>query len=543
MKISYNWLKDYIDYLPSPQETAEILTSIGLEVESIDDFSSVKGGLKGVVVGEVLSCEKHPDADKLILTKVDIKTGEPVPIVCGAPNVAKGQKVPVATIGTVLYKGNESFTIGKTKIRGQVSEGMICAEDELGLGNDHSGIMVLDPSAEPGLPAAEYFKIYTDTVFEIGITPNRIDGASHYGVARDLAAFLSKERSIQLSRVSIEEFRKDNDDLTIEVEIADKEACKRYAGTTLTGVEIKPSPIWLQNRLKAIGLKPINNVVDITNYVLHETGQPLHSFDADKIKGKKIIVKPLPENTPFLCLDEQERKLSAEDLVICNKEDGMCIAGILGGFVSGVKEDTKNIFLESAWFNPVYIRRTSRRHMLFTDSSFRFERGVDPNSTIYALKRAALMIKEIAGGKISSDIIDVYPEPFRNHKVFLSFEYLNLLSGCNLDTTLVTGILNSLDIKIPEQSEEGFQLEVPPYRVDVTRPADVVEEILRIYGLNNIPVSEKLNASLSYQPKPDKDKILNIISDLLSSNGFNEIMSNSLTKSSYYDDDESIFYL
>ncbi len=535
MKISYEWLKDYIDYLPSPLETADILTSIGLEVESIENFSNVKGGLKGVVVGEVVSCEKHPDADKLSLTKVDIGTGELVSIVCGAPNIKKEQKVPVATIGAVIYKGNESFTIGKTKIRGQVSEGMICAEDELGLGDDHNGIMVLNPDAKPGMPASEYFQIYTDTVFEIGITPNRIDGASHYGVVRDLAAFLGKERTVHLKRVSIENFKKDNDDLPIEIEISDKEGCKRYAGISLTGVEIKNSPLWMQNRLRAIGLKPINNVVDITNYVLHETGQPLHSFDADKIKGRKIIVKTLLENTSLICLDEQERKLSEEDLIVCNEEAGMAIAGVFGGLDSGVTEKTKNVFLESAWFNPVYIRRTSRRHMLYTDSSFRFERGADPNITLYALIRAALMMKDMAGGKISSDIIDVYPEPVLNKNLFLSFRYLYRLTGSELETPMLLRILSSLDIKILGQYAEGLQLEIPAYRVDVTRPADVVEEILRIYGFNNIPVSENLSASLSYQQKPDKDKILNIVSDLLSSNGFNEIMSNSLTKASYYD--------
>ena len=535
MKISYTWLKEYINYLPSPEETAEILTGVGLEVEGFEEFHSVKGGLKGVVVGKVVSCEKHPDADRLSLTKVDVGSGELLPVVCGAPNVRTGQMVPVAVPGTVLYKGNESFTIKKTTIRGQVSEGMICAEDELGLGTDHSGIMVLRPDAVPGTPAAEYFQIYTDTFFEIGLTPNRIDGASHIGVARDLAAFFNKTGKVNLQKPEVEGLKKDNDHLPVEVRVEDNEGCLRYSGITMTELEVKDSPQWLQNRLKSIGLHPINNIVDITNFVLHETGQPLHAFDAAKITGRKVIIKTLPEGTSFISLDEKERKLSAEDLMICNAEEGMCIAGVFGGIESGVTGSTKEIFLESACFNPVSIRKTSKRHLLNTDSSFRFERGSDPNITVYALKRAALLIKEIAGGKISSDIIDIYPNPVPDRSIFLSFNFLYRLSGHKMELPVVKSILNSLDIRITEETEEGWNLVVPPYRVDVFKPADIIEEILRIYGLNNIPVSEKLNASLSYIEKPDKDKIFNTVANLLASNGFNEIMSNSLTRSSYYE--------
>jgi phenylalanyl-tRNA synthetase beta chain len=535
MKISYNWLKDYIDYLPSPEETAAILTNVGLEVENIEEYSSVKGGLEGIVVGEVVQCEKHPDADKLSLTKVNTGTGELLSIVCGAPNVREGLKVPVAIIGTTLYKGKESFTIQKTKIRGQVSEGMICAEDEIGLGHDHSGIMILDPSAKIGLAAADYFGIYKDVVFEIGITPNRIDGASHFGVARDLAAYLGKERKISLKKAALDNFKTDNHDLSFHVKIENEMACKRYSGLTITGIKVAPSPKWLQNRLKAIGLNPINNVVDITNYVLHESGQPLHAFDAAKVKGNSIIIKNLPEGTPFLCLDEIERKLSAEDLMICNADEGMCIAGVFGGLESGVKDTSESIFLESACFNPVNIRRTSKRHLLFTDSSFRFERGSDPENTIYALKRAAMLISEIAGGKISSDVIDIYPKPVEKQIVSLRLSEVSRLTGHDIPLKEIIRILSALEINLIKQTTEELELIIPAYRVDVTRPADVIEEILRIYGFNNIPVSENLKTSLSYLQKPDKEKLISMVSDLLASNGFNEIMSNSLTKSSYFE--------
>ncbi len=537
MKISYNWLKDYIDYLPSPEETAEILTGLGLEVEGYEEFSGIKGGLKGVVVGHVVSCMKHPDADRLTLTQVDIGNGEIVPVVCGAPNVAEGQKVPIAVPGAVLYKGNESFKIERTKIRGQVSEGMICAEDELGLGTDHSGILVLDPDAIPGTPASEYFRVYTDTVFEIGITPNRIDGASHFGAARDLAAYFNKNKKVTLRKPDVESLRKDCDDLKIEVNIKDREGCIRYSGITISEIEVKESPEWLQNRLKAIGLNPINNVVDITNFVLHETGQPLHAFDASKIKGNKVIIKTLPEGTMFITLDEKERLLSAEDLMICNEEEGMCIAGVFGGTDSGVTETTRDIFLESACFNPGYIRKTSKRHMLNTDSSFHFERGSDPNITVYALKRAALLIRDIAGGKISSDVVDIYPEPVADREIFLSFAETDRLTGHIIERPVIKNILNSLDIRIEKENDQGYSLKIPPYRVDVFRPADVIEEILRIYGMDNIPVSEKVNASLSWSAKPDKEKVLDTVANLLVSNGFTEIMSNSLTKASYYEDE------
>lgn len=536
MKLSYNWLKDYIDYLPSPEETAEILTGVGLEVESLEEYQSVKGGLKGVVIGEVMSVEKHPDADRLTLTTVDTGSGNLLPIVCGAPNVAKGQKVPVALVGTTLFKGNESLTIQKTKIRGQISEGMICAEDELGLGDDHTGIMVLDPETKPGTPASEYFDIYSDTIFEIGITPNRIDGASHIGAARDLAAyFIRNKRKILFTKPDVSTFKQDNNDLLIDIRIEDKAGCIRYSGLTISGIEVGPSPQWLQNRLNAIGLKPINNVVDITNYVLYETGQPLHAFDASKVTGNKVIIKTLPEGTTFVTLDEKERKLSSEDLMICNETEGMCIAGVFGGIDSGVSFATKNIFLESACFDPGYIRKTSKRHMLFTDASFHFERGSDPEITIYALKRAANLIKEIAGGTISSPVIDIYPEPVPHPEVFLYYKDLQRLTGYNLDLSIVKNILQSLDFKIVNINDEGLDLRVPPYRIDVSRQADVIEEILRIYGFNNIPISENLNSSLSYLEKPDKDKILNSIANLLVSNGFNEIMSNSLSPSRYYE--------
>ncbi|MCB2195522.1 MAG: phenylalanine--tRNA ligase subunit beta [Bacteroidetes bacterium] len=530
MKISYNWLKDYIQTDLSVNQIAEILTDTGLEVEGVEEFESVKGGLEGLVIGKVTSCKKHPNADKLSVTTVDVGTGNELPIVCGAPNVAEGQKVVVATVGTTLYSGDESFKIKKAKMRGEPSEGMICAEDEIGLGTSHDGIMVLDDSAQVGMPAREYFKIEKDTVFEIGLTPNRIDGASHIGTARDLAAFLKTN----LIKPSVEDFKVDNTNLHIDIEIEDKKACPRYTGVTVTNVKVGQSPEWLQNRLKAIGLNPINNLVDISNFVLHETGQPLHFFDADKIEGNKVIIKTLSEGTPFITLDEQERKLSSEDLMICNIKDAMCIAGVFGGIKSGVTERTKNVFIESAHFNPVYVRKTAKRHDLHTDASFRFERGSDPNITVYALKRAALLIKELAGGEISSEIVDVYPEPVQDYKVDLTFRNLKRLIGKEIAKDQVKSILASLDIKIIQEDDEKFSLEVPTYRVDVQREADVIEEVLRIYGYNNVEISEHVNSSLSYSQKPDKEQIQNTISDILSANGFHEIMCNSLTKADYY---------
>jgi len=539
MKISYNWLKKYINTDLSVEEVSKILTDTGLEVEGIEEFESVKGGLEGLVIGQVTSCAKHPNADKLSVTTVNIGSESDLPIVCGAPNVAEGQKVVIATVGTTLYDGDEGFKIKKAKMRGEPSEGMICAEDEIGLGTGHDGIMVLDDSAKIGTPAKEYFNIETDTVFEIGLTPNRIDGASHFGTARDLAAFLSQTQKTDLIKPSVDDFKVDNNNLPIEIIVEDKEACPRYTGVTVSNVNVGTSPEWLQNRLKAIELNPINNLVDISNFVLHETGQPLHFFDADQIEGNKVIIKTLPEETPFTTLDETERKLSANDLMICNENKGMCIAGVFGGIKSGVSESTKNVFIESAHFNAVYVRKTAKRHDLHTDASFRFERGSDPNITEYALKRAALLIKEIAGGEISSEIVDVYPEKIEDYKVDLTFRNLKRLIGKEIEKEKVKNILESLDIKIVSEDDEKLSLEVPTYRVDVRREVDVIEEVLRIYGYNNIEISEHVNSSLSYSPKPDKEKIQNTISDVLTANGFNEIMCNSLTKADYYNDLES----
>ncbi|MEE4198104.1 MAG: phenylalanine--tRNA ligase subunit beta [Bacteroidales bacterium] len=536
MKISYNWLKDYVDSELSPEEVAKILTNTGLEVEGIEHFESVKGGLEGLVIGKVITCHKHPNADKLSVTRVDLGNGEILPIVCGAPNVAEGQKVVVAKVGTTLFFGDDELKIKKAKIRGEVSEGMICAEDEIGLGTSHDGIMVLDPMAKTGTPANEYFKIETDTVFEIGLTPNRIDGASHIGTARDLAAYLNLNHPTKIKKPSVDHFKVDHHHLPIDIQIENPEACPRYTGITVSNIKVKQSPTWLQNKLKAIGLKPINNLVDISNYVLHETGQPLHFFDADKIEGKKVIVKTLPAGSTFMTLDEKERKLSAEDLMICNEKEGMCIAGVFGGIKSGVTGNTKNVFIESAYFNPVYIRKTAKRHALHTDASFRFERGADPNNTIYPLKRAALLIKEIAGGEIASEIVDIYPTPITKWTVKLTYKNLKRLIGKTIAKKMVKKILESLDIRINHEDEEQLTLEIPTYRVDVTREADVIEEILRIYGYNHIEITEHVNSSISYSQKPDKEKIQNLVSETLTANGFHEIMCNSLTKADYYEE-------
>jgi phenylalanyl-tRNA synthetase beta chain len=540
MKISYNWLKEYLKIDLEPDKVAGILTGIGLEIEGMEEWESVKGGLKGVVIGEVLTCRKHPDADKLSVTTVNIGASEPLHIVCGAPNVAAGQKVPVATAGTVVFNGEQSLEIKKSKIRGELSEGMICAEDELGLGNGHEGIMVLNSNAKPGTPAGEYFNIIRDVVFEIGLTPNRIDSGSHFGVARDLAAYLnlnmSNIRKAELPSVS--DFKPDNSENRYEVIIENKADCPRYTGVTISGVTIGDSPDWLKNRLRAIGLNPINNVVDITNFVQHEIGQPLHSFDADKITGKKVIVKNLPEKSRFVTLDEVERSLSSRDLMICNATEGMCIAGVFGGIWSGVSSSTRNIFLESAYFNPVAIRKTSKRHGLKTDASFRFERGTDPNITIWALKRAAMLIKEITGGKISSDIIDVYPEKIHNAEVEVSYKNISRLIGKEIDNATIIRILGLLDIIVKSEKGDILLLEIPAYRVDVRREADVIEEILRIYGYNNIEVNSHVNSTLSYIEKPYKEKVVNIISDLLSANGFAEIMCNSLNPALWYEQSE-----
>ena len=539
MKISYKWLKNYVDTDLTPEEIAEILTDTGLEVEGIDRYESVRGGLEGLVIGEVTSCEKHPNADKLSVTKVSTGSGEDLPIVCGAPNVAKGQKVVVAPVGTTLYPNEEGFKIKKTKIRGEVSEGMICAEDEIGMGDSHEGIMVLDDNAPVGEKLKNYFNIEEDYVLEIDLTPNRIDGASHIGTARDLVAVLKQKSGSELKIPSVDSFKTDNNDKEIQIKIENEKACPRYCGITITNVQTGPSPEWLQERLKAIGLSPINNLVDISNFVLHETGHPLHFFDADKIKGDQVIIKNLNEGHPFVTLDNEEIKLSSEDLMICNTEEPMCIAGVYGGIKSGVTEETRNLFIESAYFNPKSIRKTAKRHGMNTDASYRFERGADPNNTIYALKRAALLIKEIAGGTISSEIIDEYPNPIEPSIIDLSFSYIHKIAGNDIDKQKITDILESLDIKILNHSKDGIRVEVPTYRADVTREIDVIEEILRIYGYNNIEISDKLVSSIVHSEEIDKDKYNEIISNLLSANGFREIMSNSLTKSSYYDNLET----
>jgi phenylalanyl-tRNA synthetase beta chain len=540
MKISYNWIKDYLKIDLEPSKVAEILTDIGLEIEGMEEWVSVKGGLEGVVIGEVLTCTKHPDADKLSVTTVDTGGPEPLHIVCGAPNVAAGQKVPVATVGTVVYKGNESFEIKKSKIRGEISEGMICAEDELGLGNSHEGIMILDKDSKPGTPASEYFKIVKDHVFEIGLTPNRIDSGSHFGVARDLAAFLSINGRVDLRAVlpSVKNFKPDNNKNPYEVIIENKEDCPRYTGITISGVTIGESPDWLKNKLRAVGLNPINNVVDITNFVQHEIGQPLHAFDADKITGKKVIIRNLPEKSSFITLDAVERKLSAADLMICNPEEGMCIAGVFGGIKSGVTDSTKNIFLESAYFNPVAIRKTSKRHGLKTDASFRFERGADPEITPWALKRAIMLIKEIAGGEISSDITDIYPAEIKRTVIEVNYNNINRLIGKNISEDIIKKILPLLDIRILNESASGLTLEIPLYRVDVKQEADVIEEILRIYGYNNVEIGLHVNSTLSYPEKPDKEKVTNIIADMLAAKGFSEIMCNSLCPAAWYEDND-----
>jgi phenylalanyl-tRNA synthetase beta chain len=534
MKLSYNWLKQYINIDLDYKKVAEILTDIGLEVEGIEEFQSVKGGLEGLVIGEVKEKGKHPNADKLSVTKVDVGGKELLNIVCGAPNVDKGQKVVVAPIGTKLYSGDESFEIKKTKIRGELSEGMICAEDEIGIGDSHDGIMVLEEKSEIGIPAKDYFKIENDIVFEIGLTPNRIDGASHIGAARDLAAFLGQEQDISYTIPSVEHFKIDNTKRPVEVIVENEEACPRYSGITVSNITVKESPDWLKNKLKAIGLSPINNIVDATNYVLHETGHPLHAFDCDKIDGDKVVIKTVQANTVFKTLDEEERKLHQDDLMICNSSKGMCIAGVFGGIDSGVMEGTKNIFIESACFNPVYVRKTAKRHMLNTDASFRFERGVDPNDTVYALKRVALLIQEIAGGEISSEIVDVYPNVVEPLKVSMKYKNIHRLIGKNIGNEKIKQILELLEIKVISSDDDELEVSVPTYRVDVQREADVIEEILRIYGYNNIEIPVHMNGSVSYVPKPNPEILKNNIAAYLSNVGFNEIMSNSLTKSTYY---------
>ncbi len=537
MNISYNWLKQFLNIDWKANDTAELLTDLGLEVEGISSYETVKGGLKGIVVGHVLTCEQHPNADRLKLTTVDIGLEKPVQIVCGAPNVAKGQKVPVATIGTTLYtKEGEAWTIKKGKIRGEESHGMICAEDELWLGESHDGIMVLEDTLVPGTPFAEIVEIENDEVFEIGLTPNRADAMSHYGVARDLKAGLKQKEVVkELITPSTSHFNITDRSLKMDVSVEDNTLAPRYCGVTLSNLIIQPSPSWLKNRLKAIGLNPVNNVVDATNYVLHEMGQPLHAFDADRILGKKIVVKTLPKGTKFMTLDGIERELHEEDLMICDAEKPMCIAGVFGGINTGVTENTKSIFLESAYFDPVSIRKTAKRHGLNTDASFRFERGIDIENVEYSLKRAALLIKEIAGGDITSDIVDLYPHKKDDYQVFLTFDKIDHLIGQKIPRDTIKSILASLEIKVKNVTESGMGLVIPSYRVDVQREVDVIEEILRVYGYNNIAFGEKLNASIAPISKYEDYNLQVIIGDVLASRGFYEIMTNSLTSPDYID--------
>ncbi|MGD1848349.1 MAG: phenylalanine--tRNA ligase subunit beta [Salibacteraceae bacterium] len=538
MKISYQWLQDFLDIPTSPEETADLLTFCGLEVEKLERVQSVPGGLKGLVVGEVLSTDVHPNADRLKTCSVSIGNDVVLPIVCGAPNVAPGQKVVVATVGAKLYPAEgDPFTIKKSKIRGEASEGMICAEDEIGLGDDHDGIMVLDQSVAVGTPAADHFGVTEDAIIEIGLTPNRADATSHLGVARDLLAVL-KTRGLVAEEVALKvptpALSPATDTLEIPVTVENEEACPRYAGLTITGVKVGPSPDWLKNRMESIGVRSINNVVDVTNYVLHEMGQPLHAFDADHITGNEVRVKPLPDGTAFVTLDEVERKLTDRDLMICNAEAGMCIAGVFGGLTSGITESSTKVFLESAYFNPVWVRKTAKRFGLNTDASFRFERGIDPNITVAALKRAAEMIVEVAGGSIASGISDTHPEPFPAFDVAITWANVDRMVGASIDREKMQKILQWLEIEVVSVDENGAQLKVPPFKVDVLREIDVIEEILRVYGYNEIEFSSKLTFTPSVSPKPDPEDIRNMICDQLVGQGYTEIMSNSLTRPDYY---------
>ena len=541
MNISYNWLKEYVDFTLTPEEVAAALTSIGLETGSVEEVQTIKGGLEGIVIGEVLTCEPHPNSDHMHVTTVNLGEGDPVQIVCGAANVAAGQKVVVATLGTKLYDGDECFTIKKSKLRGVESNGMICAEDEIGLGTSHEGIIVLPADAVPGTLAKDYYNIKSDYVLEVDITPNRADACSHYGVARDLYAYLLQNGyETSLRRPSDEAFAVENNELPIAIEVKSPEACPRYAGVSIKGVTVKESPEWLKDKLNTIGLRPINNIVDITNYILHAYGQPLHCFDADKVKGGKVVVQTLAEGTPFVTLDGVERKLSDKDLMICNAEEPMCLAGVFGGLDSGTTEDTKNVFIESAYFNPTSIRKSARRHGLNTDASFRFERGIDPNITIYALKQAALLVKELAGGTVSMDIVDVYPNPIADFKVELKYDYVNSLIGKEIPAETVKSIVASLEMKIENETAEGITLSIPPYRVDVQRPCDVVEDILRIYGYNNVEIPLALKSSLTTKNKEDRShRLQQLVAEQLVGCGFNEILNNSLTKAAYYDGNET----
>ena len=536
MNISYNWLKEYLDFDLTPVEVADALTSIGLETGGVEEVQTIKGGLEGLVIGEVLTCEDHPNSDHLHITTVNVGGEAPLQIVCGAPNVAAGQKVVVAVNGTKLYDGDTCVTIKRSKIRGVESNGMICAEDEIGIGTDHSGIIVLPPDAVVGTLAKDYYNVKSDYVLEVDITPNRVDATSHYGVARDLYAYLKRHgKAVTLRLPSVEAFRIDDDTPAIGVVVENTEACLRYSAVTIKGVTVKESPEWLQNRLRVIGLRPINNVVDVTNFILHELGQPLHSFDAGKVKGGKVIVKTVPAGTKFVTLDGVERVLTDRDLMICNTEEPMCIGGVFGGLDSGVTEQTTDVFLESACFHPTWIRKTARRFGLNTDVSFRFERGLDPNNTIYVLKRAALLIQELAGGKITGAIEDVYPKVYEPYTVAVTYEKINSLIGKVIPAETVKSIVESLEMKIVSETAEGLTLRVPVYRIDVRRDVDVIEDILRIYGYNNVEFSDHVKSSLSYETPTDHSwKLQNLVSEQLCGCGFNEILNNSLTRSAYY---------
>ena len=542
MNISYKWLKEYVDFSLTPQQVADALTSEGLEVDSLEEVPAIRGGLKGIVVGEVLECDPHPDSDHMHVCSVNLGEKEPVQIVCGASNIAKGQKVMVATIGCVLYDGDKEFKIKKSRLRGIDSYGMICAEDEIGVGKDHKGIIVLPQDTKPGTPAAEYYNLESDYVIEIDITPNRADACSHYGVARDLYAWLVRNGyETSIHRPSVDDFKIDNEDLNIDIEVENSEACPRYCAITVKDCEVKESPEWLKTKLETIGLRSINNIVDITNYIMMAYGQPLHCFDADMIKGNKVVVRTMPEGTPFVTLDGVEHKLSEKDLAICNAEEPMCIAGVFGGKGSGTYDTTKDVLFESAYFNPTWIRKSARRQGLSTDASFRFERGIDPNGQIYALKQAAMLAKELAGGKISMSIKDVRKEEAKDFIVDLDYEYAFNLMGKVIDKNIIKEIVTSLEMKILEDSDNGLKLAVPPYRVDVTRPCDVVEDILRIYGYNNVEIPTSINSTLTIEGEEDRShKLRDLVSEQLVGYGFNEVMNNSLTKTSYYETLENL---
>ena len=542
MNISYKWLKEYVDFSLTPQQVADALTSEGLEVDSLEEVPAIRGGLKGIVVGEVLECDPHPDSDHMHVCSVNLGEKEPVQIVCGASNIAKGQKVMVATIGCVLYDGDKEFKIKKSRLRGIDSYGMICAEDEIGVGKDHNGIIVLPQDTKPGTPAAEYYNLESDYVIEIDITPNRADACSHYGVARDLYAWLVRNGyETSIHRPSVDDFKIDNEDLNIDIEVENSEACPRYCAITVKDCEVKESPEWLKTKLETIGLRSINNIVDITNYIMMAYGQPLHCFDADMIKGNKVVVRTMPEGTLFITLDGVEHKLSEKDLAICNAEEPMCIAGVFGGKGSGTYDTTKDVLFESAYFNPTWIRKSARRHGLSTDASFRFERGIDPNGQIYALKQAAMLAKELAGGKISMSIKDVRKEEVKDFIVNLDYEYAFNLMGKVIDKNIIKEIVTSLEMKILEDSDNGLKLAVPPYRVDVTRPCDVVEDILRIYGYNNVEIPTSINSTLTIEGEEDRShKLRDLVSEQLVGYGFNEVMNNSLTKTSYYETLENL---